>query len=393
MKIALFSCVNPLKSGISDYTEELLPHLSGHFDIDLFLEPGLTPASEEIHKYCKIKSFNDKQFRAGDYTEILYNFGNSFYPNEYIYQALLKYSGILILHDYVLIGFYAEKYYSDKNAAALITILKRYYAEEGEEIAQSIITRAPVQIWDTMKGIDFPLNEEIISHSKAIIVHSHFSKDRITEKFKTKIEIIPHHGHHQKAFDDNKTKYELGVKTDEILICSAGFINKNKRFNITVPAVRNLKNSKWKYLIIGKDNSGIISGLIKNGEKNFIIKSYLKLEDMERYISASDICINLRFPSMGESSGSLLRMMGYKKPVIVSDCASYSEFPDYSVVKINTDIYEREMLTTCLRELINNPKLREAIGFEAGKYVEEECNIKDCADKYASFINQINSSG
>jgi len=55
-RIAYFSPLNPQKSGISDYSEELLPHLARYFDIDLFVD-GYQPSSDRI--------IND--FRAYDY--------------------------------------------------------------------------------------------------------------------------------------------------------------------------------------------------------------------------------------------------------------------------------------------------------------------------------------
>jgi hypothetical protein len=36
-RIAYFSPLGPDPSGISDYSEELLPHLARHWDMDLFV--------------------------------------------------------------------------------------------------------------------------------------------------------------------------------------------------------------------------------------------------------------------------------------------------------------------------------------------------------------------
>lgn len=94
---------------------------------------------------------------------------------------------------------------------------------------------------------------------------------------------------------------------------------------------------------------------------------------------------------MGESSGALLRMMGYGKPVLVTNYGSYADFPDYSVLKIDPDIDEKEYIKRFVTTLIQEEDFCRSIGDEAAQYVREECSIKKCALEYASFLkNQTN---
>jgi hypothetical protein len=44
-RIAYCSPVNPAPSGISDYSEEVLPYLGQYGDITLYVENGLRPAN------------------------------------------------------------------------------------------------------------------------------------------------------------------------------------------------------------------------------------------------------------------------------------------------------------------------------------------------------------
>ena len=57
--------------------------------------------------------------------------------------------------------------------------------------------------------------------------------------------------------------------------------------------------------------------------------------------------MNLRYPSAGETSGTLIRALEAGKPVAVSDYAQFAEFPDDCVVKIPFD-GEVEALTEFL---------------------------------------------
>ena len=52
MRIAYFSPLNPIRSGISDYSEDLLPHLADLVDVDLFVD-GFQPSNQELAgRFC-----------------------------------------------------------------------------------------------------------------------------------------------------------------------------------------------------------------------------------------------------------------------------------------------------------------------------------------------------
>ena len=76
MRVALFSPLNPVKSGISDYTEELLPEFSKHMDLDIFIDPGYTPSAPGLNETYRIFPFDENRFEAGRYDAILYHMGN-----------------------------------------------------------------------------------------------------------------------------------------------------------------------------------------------------------------------------------------------------------------------------------------------------------------------------
>ena len=57
-------------------------------------------------------------------------------------------------------------------------------------------------------------------------------------------------------------------------------------------------------------------------------------EEFPAYFAAVDCLVNLRYPSAGETSGTLIRALEAGKPVAVSDYAQFAELPDDCVVKI-----------------------------------------------------------
>jgi glycosyltransferase involved in cell wall biosynthesis len=386
MKIALFSPLNPVPTGISDYTEEMLFDLKDHLDIDLFHDPGIAPLNDEVTGAFNTRPFRSSSFDPGIYDEILYHMGNFYDGHRFVYEAAERFPGIVVLHDYVLQGFYAERYEATGDFEEYMEIERRYYGQTGEDIARNIADRIPPPVWETEKGLDYPLNEEILEFGKAFIVHSDFMKNRIRARTRKPVVTIPHHGHVLKSFDRDTIRKDLGVEKDDILLLSAGYINKNKRYEQILRALSELNLTRLKYVVAGGDRGKLLEGILAEYPAEIIRLDHLPIQGLESLICAADICINLRFPTMGESSGSLIRMMGYGKPTLVTDHGSYSEFPDYCVLKICPDMDERELLKRYLFALYEDGDFRRSVGREAARYIKEECGIKKCAAEYARFI-------
>lgn len=388
MKIALFSPLNPVKTGISDYTEEMLLALSEYFDIDIYIDTGYQPENLEITSRFKVILFDPNSFDPSCYDEIVYHMGNFYEGHKFIYDSLKRFPGIVVLHDYVMQGFYAERFDANGDYDEYRNLLSMHYGQKGEEIAQDVFERKPFPIWESDEAFQFPINEEIIEHAKAMIVHSDFVGKRVQAKTDKPVVTIPHHGHELKPFNTQEIRAQLGVEPEEILICSAGFINKNKRFDRILPALQELKDIKFKFVIAGKDRGNLLENYLTTEMPHILVKGHLPIEELEGLISASDICINLRYPTMGESSGILLRMMGYGKPTLVTNYGSYAEFPDYCVLKIDPDLDEKELIKRFLSALIEDSDFRQAVGGEAKEFVQEECSIGKCAAEYAHFIKE-----
>lgn len=393
MRLALFSPLNPVKTGISDYTEEMLDDLSRHMDIELYTDPGYHPENTGLISRFPVRPFEMKSFDPSRYDAILYHMGNFYSGHAYIHQALLRFPGIVVLHDYVLQGFYAERYDEDGDYEAYRDLQVRYYGKEGEAIAARVRDRSRLPIWESEVSFHYPLNEEILERALGLIVHSEFIGSRVRTRTNKPVRVIPHHGHVLRSHDRAAVRSGLGVAENEILACSAGFVNKNKRLNIILAALNELKDLPLRFLIAGRDRGRLLEQYPGHDDPRIIRRGHLPLLELESVIDASDICINLRYPTMGESSGSLLRMMGYGKAVLVTNTGSYAEFPDYCVIKIDPDLDEREMIKRFVRSLTEDKDFRLALGREAAAFVREECGIRRCASDYATFIKEVMSGG
>jgi glycosyltransferase involved in cell wall biosynthesis len=388
MKIALFTPLNPVRSGIADYNEELLPELRKYAAIDLYIDGSYTPGNRLVSDNFPIHVFNGADFRPKDYDAIVYHMGNNYGAHKYIYDAMKMFPGIVVLHDYVLQGFYAEMVKANRNPGQYLELLQKIYPRDGAVLAQRMIDKLPHPIWESELAMQFPLNEEIIGMAKALIVHSLFLKKSIARRHSLPLAMIPHHGHVRAPGDRLQLRKELGFNEEDLVILSTGFVTKNKRYEAIIPALTELAMDNLKYVVIGQDEANYLKILSQGRSLAIIRKGFVTHSELDKYLAAADICLNLRYPTMGENSGSLLRMMSNAKPVLVSDTGSYSDLPDAAVIKISCAVDEKEMINRFVVALAADMDFRQSLGREAADYVAAECSLAGCARQYVEFIGR-----
>ncbi len=100
MNIAYFSPLNPVKSGISDFSEELVMELKKYINIDIFVD-GYKPTNNSIVDNFSIYNIQDiykKEVRS-KYDLLVYHIGNNAAAHSRIVKAANDFPGICELHD------------------------------------------------------------------------------------------------------------------------------------------------------------------------------------------------------------------------------------------------------------------------------------------------------
>jgi hypothetical protein len=107
------------------------------------------------------------------------------------------------------------------------------------------------------------------------------------------------------------------------------------------------------------------------------------------YLRAVDVGVNLRYPTHGETSATLLALMAAGKPVLVSRVDAFVELPDAACVKIDVGTEEQSQVETWLLALLEDRDMRCQIGRSALNYVQCECEPEAVAARYIDFIQQV----
>jgi glycosyltransferase involved in cell wall biosynthesis len=105
-------------------------------------------------------------------------------------------------------------------------------------------------------------------------------------------------------------------------------------------------------------------------------------------MAACDVCVSLRAPTMGETSGSAIRALSLGRPLVVSDLGWFAELPDDAVLKVPVDAREVSRLAAALTLLLERADLREAVGRLGREYVEREHGVERVAELYAAALEE-----
>lgn len=364
MRVSFHSPMPPAKSGIADYSAALLEELAKLVEVDV----NGDPSNSEI---------------------ALYQIGNNAYHVD-AYETALRHPGVVVLHEANLHHLICD-----------VTIRRNRwdaYLEEaaynGGETARAYATRVQaLEAGPDYEGL--PMLRRILDRSRAAIVHSKCVAQELARAgFDKPVAVIPHGAWLPAQTDRMGVRHKLGVDELTPLIGAFGFLKPYKRIAESLRAFRRLVRlvPEAKMILVGEPHPefalmSIIKGL--GLEANVRVLGFTPIEDFMGYLGACDIVLNLRYPTVGESSGTLLRALGLGKAVVVSNVGSFAEYPDDVVLKVPVDATEEDQLFEYLNMLVSRPDVARALGARARSWVERECSWARVAGLYEGFLKAM----
>ncbi len=395
MKLAYFSPLNPQPSGISDYSEELLPYLAAHAEIDLFVD-GFRPSNQKL--LSTLRWFDYQRNPAsiehlGEYDAIVYHVGNDHRYHSGMVQLMRRHPGVVVFHDFALQDFFLGQAREQNDINIYLEELEACHGKSERLIAEEFVRRGgtPPQ---AAAPLGFPLNARLARSAEGIIVHSEWSRYRLASIAPgVPISRIHHHITARAAATPFTKEESSGNGGMPLRLASFGLITRDKGIERALAALAALQTEfDFHYTLVGskKDFPGLEQLLRDYGlEGRVTITGHVSLTDFERLISETDIAINLRERPVGATSGSLCRIMAAGVPAIVSNVGAFAELPGEAVVKIDADGYGDALLQAYLRKLMEDKSLRERIGRNARNYVVANHDIECSAASYAAFIRKV----
>jgi glycosyltransferase involved in cell wall biosynthesis len=364
VKVAYYSPLPPDRSGIADYTAHLLPALEQRLEIVVAKPKRRAPA-------CDVA---------------LYHVGNNPDAHAWIAEALHKRPGIVVLHDVVLHHLVAGMTIGAGRPDDYLDAMQRDSGVVGRLLAHGVVDGLLRPLWED-RAADFPLTMWVAEPATGIIVHSHFAERWVRELgYSGPVWRIP-----MPAWQVPAVVVE--AERPEVVIGCFGHMNNAKRIPELLDAFRELivRRPEARLVLAGSQSPGF--GLeellaVRGLAGSVVHHDYLAEESLWQLIAESDILVNLRSPTMGETSAMVVRALSLGKPIVVSDVGWFSELPDEVAVKVPVGEGEEEALLEAMERLAGDAAYRQRLGQAAADWARREHDLDRSADLYVAALEE-----
>ena len=389
-RLAYVSPLPPHRTGIADYSAELLPALTKYYDIDVIVEPGSTTIADSGYQ---LRDATWLRQNAESYSAVLYHFGNSPW-HCYMVELLEDVPGIVVLHDFYLSGLIwsmehrlgfggmkmRELYYSHGYCALI----------EAQQNERQIAVR-------------YPFNRSILQNAQGVIVHSAVSL-RLAEQWYgpqacadwVQIPLL-----RKLATPDADARIvardALKLTQDAFVVCSFGMLGETKLNDRLLDAwlASDLASDECCHLVfvgeLGSDDycEQLRKQLNDIGDQSRItVTGWADSATFEHYLAAADMAVQLRCLSRGETSAAVLDCMNHFLPTIVNANGSMADLPEKSVYHL-PDQFSTLELTEALQYLRHDLLVRSSLGQSARDVIERHHTPENCAGLYHAAIEQF----
>ena len=378
-RLAYVSPLPPEKSGISDYSAELLPQLARFYEIDVIVDQPAV-ADGWVKSNLPLRDVAWFDAHAHEFERVLYHFGNSI-MHRHMFGMLERHPGVVVLHDFyfghVLHSMHHTGYQTDALQNALYAshgfgaVLER--DRDGENAA----------VWK------FPGNKTVLDQAEGVIVHADYPKKLAAEWYGSGMaeqwRTIPLLRGHAEAGDRGEARRaarrELGLQDDEYLVCTFGMLGPTKLNDKLLDAWLAsplAADPKCRLVFVGDAGSGAYGrefmarlNAIADAALRPRVTGFVDHRMYQAYLAASDTAVQLRSNTRGETSAAVLDCLLHGLPTVVNAHGSIAELPDHVLVKLD-DEFEPAALADALARLRGDTGLRAKLGAEAGHFIATE---------------------
>jgi glycosyltransferase involved in cell wall biosynthesis len=386
LRVAWWSPLPPDPSGIADYAEELLPYLARFWDVDLFAEGEVAPALADVHPVVDARDEEAAIARLPEYDAVLYHLGNN--PAHLgAYRALQRHHGLVVLHDASLAHLVIHATHLAGRTDRLFAELRALHGDlAAEAVRRHFYLHEPAP-WD-VEPLRFPMLGRALGAARAVLVHSRFAAEQVRRAMPgLPVQVVEHHASPPPA----PVPRVPAAPGAPVVFCTAGFLTPAKHIDLVLAALAKLRGRiPFRYRLVGAVAPGFpLYGQVRDhGLLDHVDRvGRVSKERLYAELAEADVCVNLRHPTSGETSGIVQRALAAGRPVVVSDVGWFSELPDDCAAKVPAGEGEVLALAATLEALARDRTRRAAMG-EAALAYAARLDPASRAAAYDAFVRR-----
>jgi glycosyltransferase involved in cell wall biosynthesis len=376
-KLAYVSPLPPVKSGIADYSAELLPELAKYYEIDLVVDQERV-ADPRVAGFPQ-RSPDWLRANAHAFDRVLYHVGNS-HAHQHMFELVRDVPGIVVLHDFFFSGVLDNLENEGYLPQAFMHALYESHGFSGL-LDHAKNGRHPA-IWK------YPVNKGVLDAAAGVIVHSDFSKTLATGWYGAQSaagwRTIPLlRGRPEGSVKPDaraQARTRLGLAADDYVVCTFGMLGRTKLNDELLDAFLAstlATDPHCKLVFVGENDPGLYGGeLLRKASAGAAhdrirITGFVDAATYADWLAAADCAVQLRTSTRGETSASVLDCLLYGLPTVVNAHGSTASIDDELLVKLRDDFTVAE-LADALAHLHGDAGARSALAQKALAHMEAE---------------------
>lgn len=384
--LAYFSPLPPERTGISNYSLALLPHLAAHYRITVIVNQEAVDERPELAGIA-VESLDWFQHRADQFDRILYHIGNAPFHG-HMFNALTRWPGVVMLHDFFL--GHVVGHLNNLNPGYQQKCLYEGWGFSALADCQDKASPEDI-IWQ------YPLNAEVLDNALGMIVHSAYSQTLaglyFGDALRQQWHIIPHLKEPAEDTDKLQARRQLGLPEDAFVVCSFGHITPTKLHLNILQAWQDsqLHSDSQCWLVFvgevatGRHGEQINKLLTKLKNPRIRITGWADNATFDGYLAAADAAIQLRSKSRGETSGAVIDCLNHGLATIVNAHGTMVDLAEDSVLMLPDRFADAE-LVAALDRVCRDHDFRHSLGDRSRATIRRDHDPATCASAYAEAI-------
>ena len=373
MKINWFSPLPPARTDIAHYTTRVLPVLSELADVTLWTDQR--EWDQSLKKHAEVRSFRLGRIPWVELNRAdanFYQIGNNPLFHSSIWQISRLHAGIVGLHDLRLHHFFDDIFRVNwRDLDSYLAVMENYYGEEGRRDAAECFRSNAGNI-DYMAE-RYPLTQFAVEHQLGIVVHTREAYDALSRNQECPIVLAP------LPFAAGGRVQSISVKLNgpPYRLIVFGYIGRSRRLNSVLRALAEMpEKAQFRLDVYGDilDEENQLRAQIRalDLKPQVTLHGFATEARLDEALSQAHLAINLRYPTMGEASGSQLRIWAHRLPALVSRVGWYQTLPPDTVAFVRTDENEIADIQMHLRALLTDARAFTAMGERGHKLLEAQ---------------------
>lgn len=393
-----FSPLPPAQTDIAEYTRRILPALASRAKVILWTDQSKWDTSLEAH--ATVQHFDPRTFKPTHISELrqflkvparavdalFVNIGNNWAFHADLLAMTRRMPSIVVLHDLTIQEMLLDAVRHGKlEQDTYLEAMSRTYGSAAREAAVAALAGKENA---RSNLLNYPGAEVATDGSLAIVSHSPIATQYFAREPESELVTL------NLPYPCREVVSSRRMRSGPLRLLQFGHIGPNRRILEILDILGNLRHRlDFRFDIVGQvwDERLLQSRIQSCGLKdNVHLHGFLPEADLDQLISEAHLVFNLRYPTMGEASGSQLRIWSRAACSVVSDLGWYATLPKMTILKISPEPEaERAGLERLLIEL-DMDRLRFAeVGQQGFRHLQKMHDPDDYAEEICRLADRV----